>query len=320
MPQGTAVPPSLGSSNADESSELAPGTVEFVRRGLVVGLVGVVGVAFTVSWTALHDVGRAIGLADLGAVLYPLAADGPIALALVASLILAGRHRRAALLVLGVYTCASLILNYVHGLVPLEGTRPRLSPVPWVHYVLVGLASALPVASIFFGADLVTRALRRARPGVDTGAAPVDTPVSPVPEVPVAAAPPAPPVPPVEVPAVPEPEPERAPLVICDRDLPQWLVESTPVPEPEPASALPESEEPQPELPAPDPEPVRELSAAEAAAVIEQCWRDGELSIRDTAERATRSKSYVAKAFTTLADRYGPRPVRGQLEMAGVTG
>lgn len=226
----------LSSTASPESSELAPATVARVRAGLVVGLVAVAAVAFVVSWTALHDVGQAIGLDAVGAVLYPLSADGPIALALVASLVLAGRHRRAALTVLVLYTAASLALNYVHGLIDLTGHRPRLSPVPQIHWALVGVAAALPVGSIAFCADLVTRVLRSARPAVvdavEPQVEPVATPVDAVVDAPVeepkrprrwrrrAAAKPTPvhaPEVPVDAPVVPDPAPAPArPLVaIC---------------------------------------------------------------------------------------------------------
>nr|WSX25673.1 DUF2637 domain-containing protein [Streptomyces tubercidicus] len=325
----------------DESSELAPETVEMVRRGLVVGLVGVVGVAFTVSWTALHDVGRAIGLDFLGATLYPLAADGPIALALVASLVLGGRHRRAALLVLGLYTCASLALNYVHGLVDLDGHRPRLSPIDAVHYVLVGVASALPVGSIFFGADLVTRVLRRARPAAD---AVTTEPVEPVVEPQVE-----PQVEPVDTPvdntSVEPPRPRRwrwrRKAAAVPVEAPTAPVEETPAAEPAPAPTRPlvaicggsgrlyrpevppmpaPPVEPEPEYqPEPEVEPVGGgLSAEEAAAVIETCWREGVLSLRKTGELAGRSKSLVEKEFAKLAERYGPRPEPQQMALQGV--
>lgn len=317
-----SAPPLSTPAVRDESSELAPETVEMVRRGLVIGLVGVVGVAFTVSWTALHDIGRAIGLDFLGATLYPLAADGPIALALVASLVLGGRHRRAALVVLGLYTCASLALNYVHGLVPLEGTRPRLSPVDWVHYALVGVASALPVGSIFFGADLVTRVLRRARPAdaveaepeVEPQVEPVDTPVD-TPrrrrwgrkaEEPLVLQP------------QPEPqsEPEFEPVlarpleVICGATEAYW---------PQVPAGLAPPVEPQPET---QPEPASPVDPHE---VIARCWWEGELSTRGTADLVGLSKSAVDKVWQRLAAEHGQRPAPGQsvpgpgqLAMSGV--
>lgn len=315
----------------DESSELAPTTIAVVRSGLVVGLVGVAGVAFVVSWTALHDVGRAIGLADLGALLYPLAADGPIALALVASLVLSGRHRRAALLILGIYTAASLILNYVHGLMPLTGTRPRLSPTDWVHYALVGVAASLPVGSIFSCADLVTRVLRSARPAV--AAAPVGEPEqapalveqqvervdTPVDTGPArrrrwgrkAVAPAEVLLPALEsTPA--KPDSPRLEVICGAGELYRPVVPGA-VPPPQPPAR-----EPEPEA-APEQEPGDRLSAEYAAQVIEQCWRDG-LSVRKTAPLATRSTAFVGKVFQELETRFGPRPVPGQLEMPGSGG
>ncbi|MEU5547631.1 DUF2637 domain-containing protein [Streptomyces sioyaensis] len=305
-----------------ESSELAPETVARVRAGLVVGLVAVAGVAFVVSWTALHDVGCAIGLDAVGAVLYPLSADGPIGLALVASLVLAGRHRRAALTVLVLYTFASLALNYVHGLVPLEGTRPRLSPVPQVHWVLVGVAAALPVGSIACCADLVTRVLRSARPAV-TASEPVE----------LAAVEPQ--VEPVDTPAdapvdtsrrwrwgrkaaVPVAQ-ERSLEAICVGSGLYWpAVPAAPAPAVEPEREYQPQPEPEPE-PEYQPQPVSEgLSAEQAAQVIEQCWREGVLSIRKTAELADRSKSFVDKCFAALATEYGPRPEPQQMALQGV--
>ncbi|ROR43398.1 uncharacterized protein DUF2637 [Kitasatospora cineracea] len=128
---------------------------------MVASLLGVVGMAFRVSWNALKDVAGAIGADELAAGLYPLVVDGLMALALIAALILTGSDRRFALRVLGGYTAASLVLNYVHGLVPAlhGGGRVRLADWPPAHYGLVLLASCLPVGSIFFGSDLVAKVL-----------------------------------------------------------------------------------------------------------------------------------------------------------------
>ncbi|MGV4930295.1 DUF2637 domain-containing protein [Streptomyces sp. HJ7] len=319
----SAPPLSIPAKGDESSSELAPATIALVRAGLVVGLIAVAGVAFIVSWTALHDIGRAIGLADLGAVLYPLAADGPIALALVASLVLAGRHRAAALLVLGLYTAASLVLNYVHGLMPLTGDRPRLSPVDWVHYGLVLIAASLPVGSIFFCADLVTRVLRSARPAVhpvttdlvDTGLPQVeraDTPVDTAPHrsrcaprrwrwgreqapaVPVVAAIEAP----VEPPA---PALESAPVA---HDSPQVV------------TICGAEEVFRPEVPALEAEPVpvqpEQEPTGDTHALIARLWWEGELSTRKAAAAAGVSKSTVDKLWQALAAEHGPRPVPGQ--------
>ncbi|MEU4850648.1 DUF2637 domain-containing protein [Streptomyces gilvosporeus] len=272
-----------------------------LRAGLVGGLALVVGLAFRVSWNALHDIARGIGADHDAALLYPVVVDGLIAVALVASLALTGRDRRAALTVLASYTAASLALNYVHGLIPLTGDRPRLSPVDWVHWALVLLASSLPVGAIFFGTDLVARVLRTpwTAPAtvVDTAPAPVDIPapepVLTVPEPPVAR--------PVPVPVAPAAEPEPEPLAVICGGAEVFRLE---VP---PAATTPV-----------EPEPVGGLSAEEAAQVIEQCWREGLLSIRKTAELADRSKSLVEKQFAALAERYGPRPAPQQMALQGV--
>ncbi|MFJ7965785.1 DUF2637 domain-containing protein [Streptomyces sp. NPDC096324] len=133
------------------------------RAALVLALVAVVAMAFRVSWNALRDIANAVGADNTAATLYPFVVDGLMALALVATLVLAGRDRTFALRVLGTYTLASLVLNYVHGLVPklhdanLDWTRlADWDPANWA---LVLLATSLPVGSIYFGSDLVTKVL-----------------------------------------------------------------------------------------------------------------------------------------------------------------
>ncbi|MEU7963714.1 DUF2637 domain-containing protein [Streptomyces sp. NPDC049097] len=136
------------------------------RKGrvlLVTALVGVVGMAFRVSWNALRDIANAIGADDTAATLYPFVVDGLMALALVATLVLVGRDRTFALRVLGTYTLASLVLNYVHGLIPeLHGRTVdwgRLADWDPANWALVLLATSLPVGSIYFGSDLVAKVL-----------------------------------------------------------------------------------------------------------------------------------------------------------------
>ncbi|MFJ3101792.1 DUF2637 domain-containing protein [Streptomyces sp. NPDC086835] len=130
---------------------------------LVVALVAVVGMAFRVSWNALRDVATATGADATAATLYPFVVDGLMALALVATLVLTGDARRFALRVLAGYTLASLVLNYVHGLVPeLHGRAvdwSRLADWAPANWVLVLLATSLPVGSIYFGSDLVAKVL-----------------------------------------------------------------------------------------------------------------------------------------------------------------
>ncbi|WP_063885919.1 DUF2637 domain-containing protein [Streptomyces albus] len=130
---------------------------------LVAALVAVVALAFRVSWNALRDIAGAVGADGTAATLYPFVVDGLMALALVATLVLAGRDRRFALRVLGAYTAASLVLNYVHGLVPdLHGRSAdwgRLADWDPANWALVLLATSLPVGSIYFGSDLVAKVL-----------------------------------------------------------------------------------------------------------------------------------------------------------------
>ncbi|MET9041628.1 DUF2637 domain-containing protein [Streptomyces sp. NPDC004362] len=144
------------------------------RAALVLALVVVVSMAFRVSWNALRDIAGAIGADDTAATLYPFVVDGLMALALIATLVLAGRDRTFALRVLAAYTIASLVLNYVHGLVPeLHGRTVdwgRLADWDPANWALVLLATSLPVGSIYFGSDLVAKVLHH-RP------APITTPI-----------------------------------------------------------------------------------------------------------------------------------------------
>ncbi|PVD03710.1 DUF2637 domain-containing protein [Streptomyces sp. CS207] len=133
------------------------------RAALVLALVAVVAMAFRVSWNALRDIAGAVGADDTAAMLYPFVVDGLMALALIATLVLTGVARRFALRVLGAYTIASLVLNYVHGLVPeLHGRTVdwgRLADWDPANWALVLLATSLPVGSIYFGSDLVAKVL-----------------------------------------------------------------------------------------------------------------------------------------------------------------
>ncbi|MFF1376773.1 DUF2637 domain-containing protein [Streptomyces sp. NPDC058308] len=135
----------------------------FAKTLLVAALVGVVGMAFRVSWNALRDIANAVGADATAATLYPFVVDGLMALALVATLVLADRDRTFALRVLGTYTGASLVLNYVHGLVPdLHGRTiewGQLADWDPANWALVLLATSLPVGSIYFGSDLVAKVL-----------------------------------------------------------------------------------------------------------------------------------------------------------------
>lgn len=135
----------------------------FGKGLLVAALVGVVAMAFRVSWNALRDVATATGADPTAATLYPFVVDGLMALALVATLVLTGDARRFALRVLAAYTLASLVLNYVHGLVPELHDEVvdwgRLADWDPANWALVLLATSLPVGSIYFGSDLVAKVL-----------------------------------------------------------------------------------------------------------------------------------------------------------------
>lgn len=137
---------------------------------LVMALVVVVAMAFRVSWNALRDVARAIGADGTAATLYPFVVDGLMALALVAALVLTGEARRFALRVLAAYTLASLVLNYVHGLLPELHAKSidwtRLADWDPANWALVLLATSLPVGSIYFGSDLVAKVLHH-KPPID---------------------------------------------------------------------------------------------------------------------------------------------------------
>ena len=128
---------------------------------LVLGLLAVTGMAFRVSWNALRDIARTIGADPTAAMLYPFVVDGLMALALVSGLVLTGRERTFAQRVLAGYVTASLILNYVHGLVPAIGSGSRVHLADWspANWALVLLAASLPVGSIYFGSDLVAKVL-----------------------------------------------------------------------------------------------------------------------------------------------------------------
>ncbi|MFE7036221.1 DUF2637 domain-containing protein [Streptomyces sp. NPDC057621] len=142
------------------------------RAALVLALVAVVGMAFRVSWNALRDIAGAVGADETAATLYPFVVDGLMALALIATLVLTDDARKFALRVLGTYTLASLVLNYVHGLVPelhseagVQVDWSRLADWDPANWALVLLATSLPVGSIYFGSDLVAKVLHhRATP------------------------------------------------------------------------------------------------------------------------------------------------------------
>ncbi|MCQ4046700.1 hypothetical protein [Streptantibioticus rubrisoli] len=97
---------------------------------------------------------------------------------------------------------------------------------------------------------------------------------------------------------VPVPVAEQVPSQVTEEDTPAVHVDAEPAEEPAEVDAE---------------EPAR-LSTEEARKVIEYGWTHG-LSVRETAEAATRSVSYVGSRYKRLDDERGPRPVAGQLSL-----
>ncbi|MFF7440719.1 DUF2637 domain-containing protein [Streptomyces sp. NPDC008122] len=193
------------------------------RFALVLGLVAVVLMAFRVSWNALSDVARAIGADSTAALLYPIVVDGLMALALIATLVLTGPDRKFALRVLATYTIASLLLNYVHGLVPALHTDSihwgRLTDLDYANWTLVLLATSLPVGSIYFGSDLVAKVLHHNPESADSPEAASDQSAG-----------------------------DQAPRSMPDRpeSASEWLTESAPTGPTEGAEAAPATRPPRP--------------------------------------------------------------------------
>ena len=246
---------------------------------LVAALVAVVGMAFRVSWNALRDVARAIGADSTAATLYPFVVDGLMALALVATLVLTGDARRFALKVLATYTIASLVLNYVHGLVPaLHGSTVdvgRLAGWDPANWALVLLATSLPVGSIYFGSDLVAKVLHHQPTAVPNHEeAPEVTVKRSTPDLEERAPEP---VPVIEAPvpvAEPEPVPALAPIEPTEPVavvLVEPAVEAAPVPPRRSTGRVPEAARTPRSIRTPD-QLLAEARAATAG------WSDGELT------------------------------------------
>ncbi|MFJ5827916.1 hypothetical protein [Streptomyces sp. NPDC093089] len=84
----------------------------------------------------------------------------------------AGRDGDGGLKILATYTIASLLLDYVHGLVPALHTDSiqwgRLTDSKHANWALVLLATSLPVGSICFGSDLVAKVLHHSTKSADS--------------------------------------------------------------------------------------------------------------------------------------------------------
>lgn len=123
---------------------------------LVAVVIGIIAVAFRGSWGAFRDAALACHFDQSSADLYPFAADGLIIVAILAAVLL--RHvdgaRWYCMSIIGTYTGASLLINFLHGLGmfavdPVTGARPV---PPWGVVIVV---ASIVVMSIFLGTHLL---------------------------------------------------------------------------------------------------------------------------------------------------------------------
>lgn len=132
---------------------------------LFLGVAGIVGVAFRGSWGALRDAALACHFDHAAAVLYPWGVDGLQIEAIIAAVVL--RHDRWARWycfgIVGVYTVASFVINFLHG----QGAftpPPGVSKAPVQPWYVVGLVAALVIGSIFLGSHLLVYIWRHVFP------------------------------------------------------------------------------------------------------------------------------------------------------------
>lgn len=135
---------------------------------LALGVLGIVAVAFRGSWGAFRDAALASHFDRDSASLYPFAVDGLMVVAIVAAVLL--RHDRWArwycLGIIGAYTVASWLINFLHGIGmfapdPVTGDRPV---PPWPVVVVI---ASLVVGSIFLGSHLLVYVGRHMFPEAD---------------------------------------------------------------------------------------------------------------------------------------------------------
>lgn len=123
---------------------------------LVAVVVGIIAVAFRGSWGSLRDAALACHFDRSAADLYPFAVDGLLVVAILAAVLLRhdGGARRYCLWVIGAYTGASWLINYLHGLgmfSPDPATR-QVSVPPWPVVLVI---ASLVIGSIFLGSHLL---------------------------------------------------------------------------------------------------------------------------------------------------------------------
>ncbi|MEV8638796.1 hypothetical protein AB0395_44790 [Streptosporangium sp. NPDC051023] len=133
---------------------------------LAIGVLVIVVVGLRVGMGALQDAARAAHIDDDAADQYWIGVDGLIVVAIVAALVLRNvpGARRYCLAVVGVFTIASGLLQYLHGLGwftpdPRSGNVP---PLPWGVVLVIAL---LVIGTIFCGTHLLVHVLRKLFPG-----------------------------------------------------------------------------------------------------------------------------------------------------------
>ncbi|WP_433414986.1 hypothetical protein ACQP1V_36145 [Microtetraspora malaysiensis] len=142
-------------------------------------VLAIVAVGLHTALGPLRDTALAAHIEPAAARLYWIGVDGLIVIAIIAAMIL--RHdptaRRYALTIVGLFTVASGVLQYLHGLGwttpnPVSGVMP---PLPWG---VVAVVAALVIGTIFCGTHLFVYVLRQLFPRVlaDRSGTPTEEP------------------------------------------------------------------------------------------------------------------------------------------------
>jgi hypothetical protein len=132
---------------------------------LMLGVGGIIAVAFRGSWGALRDAALACHFERSAADLYPWGVDGLLIITVGALVLL--RHdrgaRRYCLGIVGAYTAASWLINYLHGLGRFTAD-PATHKVPVQPWPVVLVVASLVIGSIFLGSHLLVFVFRRVFP------------------------------------------------------------------------------------------------------------------------------------------------------------
>jgi hypothetical protein len=132
---------------------------------LMLGVGAIIGVAFRGSLGSLRDAALACHFSRSTASTYPWGVDGLLIIAIIAGVLL--RHdrgaRRYCLGIVGVYTGASWLINYLHGL-GMFLPDPVTHKVPGPPWPVVLVITSLVIGSIFLGSHLLVFVFRRVFP------------------------------------------------------------------------------------------------------------------------------------------------------------